>query len=97
MEAMKTETKKLRVRLVNEHHVDETVFVEAASFEEAEAKAGEAESYLVEPMIACAGCGREMGQTDPRTSRYSDGSPVHSDPWNAYEGIRCIACGPAKT
>jgi hypothetical protein len=96
MEAMKTNTKKLRVRLVNDHHVDETVFVEASSFEEAEAKAGEAESYLVEPMVPCAGCGTEMGQTDPRTSRYPDGSPVHDDPWNAYKGIRCMSCGPVN-
>ena len=84
---------KFRIRLINDNHIDDTVFVAANSFEDAEAQAPEAERYLAEPMVPCAGCGREMGQNDPRTARYPDGRPVYDDPMHAYDGIMCLDCG----
>jgi hypothetical protein len=88
-----TDTRKVRVRLINDGRVTDTVFMEAESFSDAEEQAPDAERYLVEPMPSCEGCGREMGQTDPRTARYPDGTPVYDDPWNAYKGIKCVSCG----
>lgn len=95
MEQAATQEKQMtyRLRLINNNHVDDTVFVEAGSIAEAEGKAPEAERVLVEPMVPCAVCGEEMGQTDPRTAHYPDGSPVYADPDHAYDGIRHIGCG----
>lgn len=85
---------KYRIRVLDDAgRVASTEFVVADSIAEADALFDG--RTLVEPMVPCAGCGAEMGQTDPRTARYPDGRPVHPDPDRAYDGIRCLSCGPA--
>jgi hypothetical protein len=91
---------KFRVHVIEGGRVRDTVHLEADCLDAAEFGAeqevGAGERYLVEPIVACAGCGAEMQQMDPRSARYADGTPVHPDPERAYEGIRCLACGPVR-
>lgn len=87
---------KFRVHNIVDNRVSSTALVEADTFEAAEAEAGgEADRHLVEPIPACAGCGMDLVQPDPRTAKYANGEPVYPDPLRAFDGIRCLACGPA--
>lgn len=91
-----------RIYMLRGNRVAEAILLRANDHPEAEKTARAIskqdnldERILVEPILRCAGCDREMVQPDPRGAKRADGSAVYPDPEQIWEKrISCIRCGP---